>query len=188
MLKQKSIKLGFSVRFQLWYCFVVSVVFICASTLLYWMMNKALSGSYLENLRTLYFLDQNLPLYLSIMALLQTCFILILTLVITVLVSHRIAGPVFRYEAVLSKIASGVYPPRFNTRETDQLKSIVDPLNELSNTCRGVYEEVHVLTRALDTDKGGQDFFKEDNLNFVRGEISAIRLRMGKKDSERVFD
>ena len=71
MTQQKPIKLSFSAGFQLKYCLIIAAVFACANFLLYLVMNKALSGSYLENLRTLYYLDQNLPLYLSIMALLQ---------------------------------------------------------------------------------------------------------------------
>jgi len=145
MQQQKPIKLSFSTAFQVKYCLMVLVVFVCANFLLYLLMNKALSGSYLESIRTLYYLDQNLPFYLSIMALLQIVFILILTLIITLLVSHQIAGPIFRYENILSQISAGQFPEQVNTRETDQLKPMVDSLNDLTMSFRDVYGNARIL-------------------------------------------
>lgn len=176
---QKSIKLGFSVGFQIQYCLVVAAIFIIANILLYLLMNKALSGSYLESLRTLYFLDQNLPFYLTIMALLLTCFILILTLVITLLVSHRIAGPVFRYEAVLSQIASGEFPPHVATRDSDQLKPMVDSLNELSSKCRDTFEKGRVLSELIERGPDDLNFADDGKLFVLRQKITDVRSCMG---------
>lgn len=184
MDKQKPIKLSFSMGFQIKYCLVIAAIFIGANVLLYLLMNKTLSGSYLENLRTLYYLDQNLTLYLSIMALLQTCFVLVLTLVITLLVSHRIAGPVFRYEAVLAKIVSGEFPPNVATRDTDQLKPMVDSLNELTTRCRGTFEGVQILSETIETEINDQELLDEKSLESFRQKIAAVRTNMNKLVSE----
>lgn len=145
MKPQKPIKLSFSTAFQIKYSLVILAVFICANFLLYLLLNKALSGGYLENLRTLYYLDQDLPFYLLIMAFLQIVFILLLTLIITLLVSHQIAGPIFRYEEVLNQIATGQFPAQVSTRNTDQLKPMVDSLNDLTTSFRGIYENARIL-------------------------------------------
>lgn len=145
MVNQPSIKLSFSFWFQLRYCLVIVGLFVLASGLLYLFLDQSLGGSYLESLRTLYYLDQHLPFYLSIMALLLILFILVLTLVITLLVSHQIAGPVFRYESVLQQIAEGEYPDHVATRATDQMKPLVGSLNRLS----GYYRDTFVAARDL---------------------------------------
>ena len=140
-------------------------------------MNKALSGSYLENLRTLYFLDQNLPFYLSIMALLQIFFILVLTLIITLLVSHQIAGPIFRYEEVLDQISAGQFPEQVATRSTDQLKPMVDSLNDLSTASRNVYNNAQTLSKNIEAGA-------EADFETVRQQVSRVRESMGNYYSE----
>lgn len=188
MDKQKPIQLRFSLGFQAKYCLIIAAIFISANISLYLLMNKAMSGSYLENLRTLHFLDQNLSLYLSIIALLQVVLILILTLVITLLVSHRIAGPVFRYEAVLSKIISGEYPPSVATRNTDQLKAMVDPLNQFTIRSRDTFESIQALSKAVDVETGGDEIFDMRRLESFRQRISAVRTNMYLSMSEGADD
>lgn len=188
MEKQKPIKLSFSMGFQIRYCLVIAAIFIAANILLYLLMNKTLSGSYLESLRTLYFLDQNLSFYLSIMALLQTCFVLILTLVITLLVSHRIAGPVFRYETVLSKIISGEFPSKVATRNTDQLKSVVVSLNNLGCKCRETFEKVQILSESLGSDFSASELADEKNREALRQKVADVRLSMAGIVPERSTD
>ena len=174
---QKPIKLSFSTVFQLKYCLIIAAVFACANFLLYLVINKALSGSYLENLRTLYYLDQNLPLYLSIMALLQIFFILVLTLIITLLVSHQIAGPIFRYEEVLNRISTGQFPEQISTRSADQLKPMVDCLNDLTTFSRNVFGSARILSENINTDS-------VVDVETLQQQISRVRKGMGSFYSE----
>lgn len=171
MHKQKSIKLSFSSAFQMKYCMVILTVFVAANFLLYLLMDKALSGSYLENLRTLNYLDQNLPLYLSIMAFLQILFILLLSLIITLLVSHQIAGPIFRYEEILSQISAGQFPEQVATRNSDQLKPMVDSLNELTTSFRGVYRSAQMLEKLASS--------AEVDSKQLQQQINQVREKMG---------
>lgn len=174
---QKPIKLSFSTAFQIKYSLVILTVFICANFLLFLLLNKTLSGSYLENLRTLYYLDQNLPFYLSIMALLQIFFILVLTLIITLLVSHQIAGPIFRYEEVLNQISTGQFPEQIATRGTDQLKPMVDSLNDLTTSFRDVYSNAHILSEKIEATTG-------TDMESLQGQLAKVRESMGKFYSE----
>lgn len=174
MKNQKPVKFGFTVGFQIKYCLTIAVFFICATLLLYLFLNKALSGSYLESLRTLYYLDQNLPFYLSIMALLLLLFLLILTLVITLLVSHQIAGPVYRFEEVIRQLISGTFPRQVATRRTDQLKSMVTSLNLLSSRCRGTFEKVGTLSGLIDESSTGDEMSEQTVLTLTQ-RIAEIR-------------
>lgn len=181
MAKDRAVKLSFSVAFQVKYCVTVAVVFVIANGLLYFLLDKALGGGYRESLRTLYYLDQNLPVYLSIMSLLLTLFILVLTLVITLLVSHQIAGPVFRYEDVLKQMISGVFPQKVATRQTDQLKILVGSLNSLTDRCRDTFAESEKLATLVD-DKLGQN---SDCSSALQKQIAVVRQQMGSSWSGR---
>ena len=172
MDSQRPIKLSFSTVFQIKYCLIILVVFSCANFFLYLLMDKALSGSYLESLQTLYSLDQNLPLYLSIMAFLQIFFILVLTVIITLLVSHQIAGPIFRYEKVLSDISGGQFPEQISIRSTDQLKPMVDSLNDLTIFSRNVYGNAQALSESVESGS-------EPDIESLRQQISRVRESMG---------
>lgn len=131
----QSIKKSFSLRFQLQYCAVMAVVSGAASLLfylyLYLYLNRNLSGNYLNSLRTLQHIDQGLPYYLAIFFLLQILFVLALTVVINLFVSHKIAGPVYRYEDSLNRLLEGDLRSEFRTRQNDQLKPIVTALNKV---------------------------------------------------------
>jgi len=174
--KEKPVKLSFSVTFQVKYCLIVAATFVVASVLLYFLLDKALGGGYRESLRTLYFLDQNLPLYLSIMALLLTLFLLILTLVVTLLVSHQIAGPVFRYEDVLQQVIAGTFPRNVATRQTDQLKLLVGSLNNLTDRCRDTFKEADQLSVAV-----GENLHQDDiETEALLTQITLVRQQMSK--------
>ena len=52
-------------------------------------------------------------------------------LLISVYVSHKIAGPMYRLERELDKISSGDYSGRITLRSKDELKEIADKINTL---------------------------------------------------------
>ena len=177
MNSQKPIKLSFSTAFQVKYCLNIAVVFACANFFLYLIIDKSLSGSYLESLRALYHLDQNLPLYLSIMAFLQIFFILVLTIIITLLVFHQIAGPIFRYEVVLKQISAGHFPKQVSTRSSDQLKPMIDSLNNLASFSHNVYDNAQALSEHIESDS-------EPHIESLRQQIAIVRESMGAFYSE----
>ncbi len=181
MAKDRPIKLSFSLGFQIKYCLIIAILFAIASGLLYLLLDRALGGGYRESLRTLYFLDQNLPFYLSIMALLLTLFILLLTLVVTLLVSHQIAGPVFRYEDVLKKMISGVFPKKVSTRQSDQLKLLVGSLNKLTDRCRDTFESAGELSMVVDKKLSDDGM---DNGDLLKQKIAKVRHAMGERGAE----
>lgn len=52
-------------------------------------------------------------------------------MIIFILLSHRIAGPLYRFERDLEEIAAGDLTKRINLRKTDQLVDFKDALNSL---------------------------------------------------------
>lgn len=48
-----------------------------------------------------------------------------------VLISHRIAGPIYRLEKDLERIAKGDFSLRINIRRNDELRSIAEGINRI---------------------------------------------------------
>ena len=100
-----------------------------------------------------------------------------MTLMMTLLVSHQIAGPIFRYEKVLGQIFSGQFPEQISTRSTDQLKPMVDSLNDLTTCSRHVFGNAQILVEAI---KASPDI----DFKSLRQQISKVRESMGDFYSE----
>jgi hypothetical protein len=174
-MNSKPIQSKFSVGFQLKFCSLLCVLLLLSSYSLYYFLDKSLTGDYLESVRTLYFLNENIPFYLSVIALLQVLFVLVLTLVVILLASHKIAGPIYRYEEFFNSIAKGEIPAGVATRSGDQLKGTIAPLNDLSRRWRQIYDRCQSLKES------GEELLKSPNSGnqaALEKHIDAVRLAM----------
>ncbi len=81
--------------------------------------------------------------------LITTIFVGAIVIGITLLVSHKIAGPMFRFERDLQEIAGGDLSVTIRTRDGDQFESVVTGLNTMTDSLnlkvRGVREELELL-------------------------------------------
>lgn len=70
--------------------------------------------------------------------LLSTSVIIIVSgavgLIVMILFSHRIAGPLFRFEKILGELYNGDLTLRFTLRDKDQFKELAERINGLSET------------------------------------------------------
>jgi hypothetical protein len=105
------------------------------------------------------FLFPSLWLAVTIFTLLLS----ICTIIITVFVSHKIAGPIYRLEMTMSDFKEGVFY-KVNLRDKDQLKEIVKHLNEFTEAL------IDNFTRA-----------KKYSLN-IKGLIDEEKKECGKDD------
>ena len=164
-MADRPLKADFCRAFQIKYGLSIGALFLAATVLLYLLMNRTLAGSYLENLRTLYYLEQESGFYLAIIGLLLVLFIMVLTLVALLLISHQIAGPVFRYESILGAMIEGDYPEKVATRKSDQLKPIVVSLSALNDRYRTLFERLNDLS------------LHRDDPAYVSAAVKALRER-----------
>ncbi len=69
--------------------------------------------------------------------------------ILTMFVSHRIAGPIFRIRRTLDEIAAGGIPPKITLRQRDEFKelssavnSVIDKAEEISRSNRETAENI----------------------------------------------
>lgn len=82
------------------------------------------------------------------------------------LLSHRIAGPVFRIEKVLKEIGDGNFDIQVHLRKRDELKDVAAAINQMNlNLKERKLKEEGILHKISDTSKRIKELLKEDPLN-----------------------
>ncbi len=78
------------------------------------------------------------PLFNSINQTLLVILLVFLVLVVifSVFISHRIAGPIYRFEKTLQAIAGGDMTMRVDLRKRDEFKQLADAMNEMVGELR----------------------------------------------------
>ncbi len=72
-------------------------------------------------------------------------------IVIAILYSHRVAGPLYRLGMQARRIASGDLAEPVHLRKTDVLHAVADDLNDLSGRYRVLLVELKTKTRELES-------------------------------------
>lgn len=74
----------------------------------------------------------------------------ILTGFASIVLTHRVAGPLFRVRRILNEIASGKYePPAYGLRDGDELREMFDDATNAVTALKNRREEARALARAL---------------------------------------
>ena len=84
--------------------------------------------------------------------------IVFLAILVFIILSHRIAGPLYRFEKSLADMSKGNLSKRIALRRTDQLRDLQSALNEcaeaLDGRLRGVKEELKKAHEAMSAPGG----------------------------------
>lgn len=140
----RKFQLEFSIRFLL----IIIVTAIAVLLLFFYNSRGTLTagytGSEVKLLQTgAYFLPS---LLLSTVGII--IFASLTGVVAMILISHRLAGPLFRFQKSLDQLNSGDLTLRFNLRDKDQFKELADRINLFATTMDDKIDRVK--TRASD--------------------------------------
>lgn len=97
--------------------------------------------------------------------LIATLLIAVSTIAVTLFVSHKIAGPIYRLEKDIEVIADGDLTFRVKFRKGDQLKELSEEINAMSEALSGKVLRIqsdlrHILSMA--SDRGAPNWFQEN--------------------------
>ncbi|OGX16059.1 MAG: hypothetical protein A2166_05460 [Omnitrophica WOR_2 bacterium RBG_13_41_10] len=59
------------------------------------------------------------------------------TIAVTLFVSHKIAGPLYRFRKVVETLSTGDFSSNFNIRDPDQLQTLAEAFNKMITNTRG---------------------------------------------------
>lgn len=145
---------AFKIRFGLKLCLLTLLGGAAVVLLLYFSLARSLGDSYGSAILTIHELKiKVLPLiFASSYSILILGLITAAIAVISVLFSHRIAGPLYRLEKSLEAIASGDLTVNTRFRGMDQLSALADELNtmvrSLNHTSRSIMDSAEELRTA----------------------------------------
>jgi len=127
--KNYFVKKDFQVRFILKFCLLLFIGVVLSTGLLFLFSQDSLTSSFQQS--RLEIKNTSIAILPSVMVtnLITLGLITLGTIIVTLLVSHKIAGPLFRFEKELDAVSKGDLTKRVILREKDQGKDMADSLN-----------------------------------------------------------
>jgi methyl-accepting chemotaxis protein len=129
--RQYFVQKDFQSKFILKFCMVLLIGIIISIGLLFLLSKNTLTSSFEHSRLVIKNTASAILPSVFLSHLIAFVLITLLTIVITLLVSHKLAGPLFRFQKELKEIASGDLSNVVKMRKDDQVKVIADSLNQM---------------------------------------------------------
>lgn len=182
----KAVGNDFSMWFQIKFCLVMLCGFALTSLFIYLYFRHGLGDSYSEALTTLTKVEQALPRALQVTFLIQSLLIFLFSLAINLFISHKIAGPIYRFEHTLRCIDAGDLQHVARTRDSDQIKSMVSTLNRLVASLRHRYIALQDVEQELNQIIRQQKNGESPDSRRLQQQIAHLRAQLGNCHDRRV--
>jgi len=168
--RQYFVQKDFQSKFILKFCTVLLIGIIISVGLLVLFSKNTLTSSFeqsrlvIKNTATAILPSVFLSHFIALVI------IVLLAIVITLLVSHKLAGPMFRFQNELKEIGKGDLRNAVRIREKDQLKAVADNLDQmrvnLQKKVVDIKEEIEHIIESASEQKIPPDFSERlENLN-----------------------
>ena len=128
------IKKKFQVNFTVKFLIIILIEAFLAAGLFLYMSKGTLTTGYLgSELRIARTYDFFLPMLL-LSNLIIVGISAVIGIAVLIFLSHRLAGPLYRFENILNSIKKGDLTQRFKLRENDQFVELANSINEHTDT------------------------------------------------------
>lgn len=152
---------------------------------LYFSLFREPGASYAESYGILSALRKEL-FYTSAYLYITTSFFIIIGItIISLLYSHRVAGPLYRFGVFARKVASGDLTDSVKLRQNDAIYPIADDLNGLVSKYKDIIEQLEMKTREVkalssmaDQSAGAADRDMIEKLSVTVNEMNSILSRI----------
>ncbi len=155
--KNYFIKKQFQVRFILKFCILLLAGVILSTGLLFLFSQDTLTSSFQQSkleIRNTAVAILPSVIYTNLITL---GLVTLATVIVTLFVSHKIAGPLFRFEQELKEIGEGNLTKRVVLRKKDQITDMADRLNDmvasLQEKIRDIQGDVEGIRRSASQQK-----------------------------------
>lgn len=164
----------FQAKFILKFCLIVILGSIITMTALYFLSSKATTVSF-ENTEAVVKSTKDFILPMLIQTVVITTILMgLFTILLTLLISHKIAGPLYRFRKEIELMGNGDLRSEFRIRKHDQLKKLADILNGVKMKLKRIVSidknsigELEKLVSELD--------IEEEKKNKIENKITNIK-------------
>ncbi len=145
--KTVYIKKGFQFKFILTFCLILLAGVILSTALLFVFSQETLTSSFEDS--RLIIKNTGFAILPSIILtdLITLGIICIAAIIVTLFISHRLAGPMFRFEKDLNRIKQGDLSVNISLRKKDQFSEMAKTLN---NMTLGINKKISKINQRLD--------------------------------------
>jgi methyl-accepting chemotaxis protein len=172
--KHYFINKGFQVSFILKFCFLLFVGVVISTGLLFVFSQDSLTSSFQQS--RLEIRNTGIAILPSVVYtnLITLALITVAAIIVTLFVSHKIAGPLFRFEKELDEISKGNLTKRVELREKDQGKDMAESLNIMVSSFHEKISDIQKDLQSLRESAKQQDVSPEliEDLDNLRNKVS----------------
>jgi len=136
------IKKGFQINFSIRFLLLIAIEAILLVGLFWYMSHNTLTTGYVGSQLRIENTSSFFMPSMMIANLIVVVIVGIIGLIGLIFISHKIAGPLYRFESSLKEISGGDLTHRISTRKKDQLKDLSDSLNEFTSTIEGKIADI----------------------------------------------
>jgi len=155
--RQYFVQKNFQFKFILKFCIVLLIGIIISIGLLCLFSMNTLTSSFEQSKLIIKNTASAILPSVFLSHLIALVLITLLAIVVTLLISHKLAGPLFRFQKELKEIGEGNLTQVIKLRKNDQITAMADSLNQmrtdLQNKILGIKEEVEQIIESA----SGQD-------------------------------
>lgn len=152
----------FQNRFILKFCIIALGAMVLASFLLYFFSKDSLTVTYRYHHLALQETAEVLLRPLILSNLIVLLILLIATVLVTMYVSHKIAGPLYGLGKSLESIGEGNLNLKIQFRKGDQLKELASQINQMTKNLNEKVQELQKQAKSLKEKSKSGDCTKED--------------------------
>ncbi len=161
MRRTVFIKRGFQMRFITWVIVLLILCGICSAAVLYPFLSSEISSKLSTGHRDVGDIKKHLALAIIIGNVLAVIVAALATTVVILYISHKIAGPLYRFEMICKEIGHGNLNVSAGLREKDQLGGLSEAFSEMLAQLRSRCSDRYMR---LETAR--------NNLNALQGALS----------------
>ena len=152
MRRTVFIKRGFQMRFITWVIVLLILCGICSAAVLYPFLSSEISSELSTGHRDIGDIKKHLALAIIIGNVLAVIVAALATTVVILYISHKIAGPLYRFEMICKEIGRGNLNAYTKLREHDQLEGLSEAFSNMLTQLRSRRTDQHVHLEAARKD------------------------------------
>lgn len=147
--------------------------FVATLAVLYFTMQQNIGPTYATGFKMLTALRQDILYKALTIFSITFLFIIIGILILAMLYSHQIAGPLFRLNQFVKKVTEGHLNERVSIRDKDVIHPVAEELNELVSVYHNKFQEIKKEVQTLETLAAKMDE-GEENLSQIKKKAKEI--------------
>ncbi len=172
------IKKGFQARFILRFILVIFLGIIVSSGIVYYLTSKRIEEAYYRSHIKIASTGEIVYPILIAANIATVSIIIVITIIITLLISHKIAGPLYRIEKSIHELGEGNLSFKIYLRAKDELITLAEIFNNMIAKLRGKIEKMQDAAHHMDSIINQWTIIKKMDKKALSKDVAVIRKKV----------